>query len=227
MTTENAKDIMAEHGCPVVDETPLDHGVQLRGNGGQIVNVFHTGAFSVQGKNNEGLEEKFRAASSTGIQRPSLTAAPPTDVFIVYGQNEEIKREVESILRRWELNPIMLDQIPAEGLTLIEKLEKYIRAAPFAVVLATADDVYLSDPDDDTQKEFRARQNVVLELGMMLAHLHRENVAILLEDRVGMKKPSDIDGLEYLPFKDHAAEVGVNLAKMMTNRGYAIDIGNL
>ncbi len=145
----------------------------------------------------------------------------------MYGHDEDAKNEIERMLRRWNLNPIMLDQIPAEGLTLIEKLEKYIQETQFAVVLATADDVYLSDPDDDTQKEFRARQNVVLELGMMLVHLRRENVAILLEDKVGMKKPSDIDGLEYLPFKEDVVEVGVRLAKMMANRGYLIDIGDL
>ena len=148
-------------------------------------------------------------------------------MFVVYGHNEDAKNEIERMLRRWKLDPIILDQMPVESMTLIEKLEKYIQGAKFAVVLATADDVYLSDPDDDTQKEFRARQNVVLELGMMLARLNRKNVAILLEDRVGMRKPSDIDGLEYLPFKEDVAEVGVTLAKMMANRGYVIDIGNL
>jgi len=105
-------------------------------------------------------------------------------------------------------------------------LEKHIKQAPFAVVLATADDVYLTDPDN-TEKEFRARQNVVLELGMMLVHLGRSNVAILYEDKVGMKKPSDIDGLEYLSFKKAVTETRVSLAKMMVRRGYNIDIGSL
>ena len=149
------------------------------------------------------------------------------NVFIVYGHNAAAKNETERMLRKWGLNPIMLDQIPAEGLTLIEKLEKHIQQAPFAVVLATADDVYLTDSDDNTQKEFRARQNVVLELGMMLVHLGRSNVAILFEDKVGMKKPSDIDGLEYLPFKEDVAETRISLAQMMANRGYSINIGNL
>lgn len=211
----------------MVEEDPFDHGMRLRCDGGQVVSVYGSGKVVVQGKNTEGLEQKFALAPTTVGQAMPTASSTPTEVFVVYGHNEEAKNEIERMLRRWKLNPIMLDQIPAEGLTLIEKLEKYIQVTPFAVVLATADDVYLSDPEDDTQKEFRARQNVVLELGMMLVHLRRENIAILLEDKVGMKKPSDIDGLEYLPFKDDVAVVGVKLAQMMTKRGYVIDIGNL
>ncbi|MDE0318947.1 TIR domain-containing protein [Candidatus Poriferisodalis multihospitum] len=226
-TVEEAKAVLSEHGCSVVEEDPFDHGVRLRCDGGQVVSVYGSGKVVVQGKNTEGLEEKFALAPTTVGQAMPTASSTPTEVFVVYGHNEEAKNEIERMLRRWKLNPIMLDQIPAEGLTLIEKLEKYIQVTPFAVVLATADDVYLSDPEDDTQKEFRARQNVVLELGMMLVHLRRENIAILLEDKVGMKKPSDIDGLEYLPFKDDVAAVGVKLAQMMTKRGYVIDIGNL
>jgi len=226
-TVEEAKAVLSEHGCSVVEEDPFDHGVRLRCDGGQVVSVYGSGKVVVQGKNTEGLEEKFALAPTTVGQAMPTASSTPTEVFVVYGHNEEAKNEIERMLRRWKLNPIMLDQIPAEGLTLIEKLEKYIQVTPFAVVLATADDVYLSDPEDDTQKEFRARQNVVLELGMMLVDLRSENIAILLEDKVGMKKPSDIDGLEYLPFKDDVAAVGVKLAQMMTKRGYVIDIGNL
>ena len=226
-TVEEARVVLREYGCSVVEEQPFAHGTRLRCGGGQVVSVYDTGKVLLQGKNTEGLEEKFATAPTTVGRAAPKASSTPTDVFVVYGHNEEAKNEIERMLRRWKLNPIMLDQIPAEGLTLIEKLEKYIQVTPFAVVLATADDVYLSDPDDDTQKEFRARQNVVLELGMMLIHLHRENIAILLEDKIGMKKPSDIDGLEYLPFRDDVTEVSVKLAQMMTNRGYAIDIGNL
>ena len=226
-TVDEAKAILDTHGCSVVEEHEIQHGVQLRCDGGQIVNVFGSGKVTVQGKGTEGLEEKFSLAPVAGSPTGTTVDARPSSVFVVYGHNEEAKNEAERMLRKWGLAPIMLDQIPAEGLTLIEKLEKYTRRAPFAVVLATADDVCLTDPDDDTQKEYRARQNVVLELGMMLARLQRENVAILLEARVGMKKPSDIEGLEYLPFKEDVGEVRVELAQMMAQKGYDIDIRKL
>jgi predicted nucleotide-binding protein len=78
------------------------------------------------------------------------------------------------------------------------------------------------------EKAFRARQNVVLEMGMLLATLGRPRVAILLKTQEKMERPSDIQGLIYIPFKDDLAkEAGVLLAKAMVAAGYQIDIAKL
>ena len=77
-------------------------------------------------------------------------------------------------------------------------------------------------------KEPIVRQNVVLELGMLLTKLGRPNVAILLKTQENMERPSDIQGLIYVPFKDDLAkEAGLTLAKAMAARGYEIDIKKL
>ena len=69
------------------------------------------------------------------------------------------------MLRRWNCEPLILDQLPSEGQTIIEKLEKYAsQEVKFAVVLATPDDEGHAKGRED-EKKFRARQNVVLELG--------------------------------------------------------------
>jgi len=225
MTPDQVRTLLDTNGYTIKSEQQLAQGgVQLRTNEGPIVNVFDTGTVQCQGRNKVELEALLHGQAAAAGTPAKKRAGAPVDVFVVYGHNDLAKTQTEAMLRRWGLKPILLDQIPAEGYTLIEKLEKYINVAPFAVVLATADDVYLTDTGD---KEFRARQNVVLELGMMLAHLGRQNVAILLEDKVGMKKPSDIDGLEYIGFGDSVKDADVNLAKMMANRGYNIDVKNL
>lgn len=221
--------ILDEHGYTVKSEIALAQGgTQLRCAEGPIVNIFDTGTVQCQGKAKDALELLLygpkTAGPSGGTQGKRSVATTPVEVFVVYAHGTTSKVETEAMLRRWNLKPILLDQVPVEGLTLIEKLEKYRQIAPFAVVLADAVDVYLNDAGE---KEFRARQNVVLELGMMLAYLGRPNVAILLEDKVGMKKPSDIDGLEYIAFKNSVTEADVSLAKMMANRGYNIDVKNL
>ena len=77
------------------------------------------------------------------------------------------------------------------------------------------------------KKKFRARQNVVLELGMLLARIGRSKVAILLSQAEEMERPSDIEGLIYIPFKENVEEAKVSLAKEMRNNGYTIDIANL
>ncbi len=62
---------------------------------------------------------------------------------------------------------------------------------------------------------------------MTLRKLGRPCVAILLENKIGMKKPSDIEGLEYIPFRNWVTEADVALGKMMSTRGYNIHIKNL
>jgi len=68
---------------------------------------------------------------------------------------------------------------------------------------------------------------VVLELGMMLAHLGRSRVAILMKSDVTMERPSDIQGLLYMPFKDDVEEAKVTLVKEMAEQGIHVDMKRL
>lgn len=117
--------------------------------------------------------------------------------------------------------------MPSEGQTIIEKLEKYTADVHFAVVLATPDDEGNRAGRED-EKAYRVRQNVVLELGMLLSRLGRSRVAIILKQQANMERPSDIQGLIYIPFKDDLQkEAGTILAKEMAAQGYHIDIAKL
>lgn len=148
-------------------------------------------------------------------------------IFVVYGHDENARSQLDAMLRRWGLEPLILDQLPSKGQTIIEKLEDYTNDIGFGVVLATPDDEgHRKDRADE--KTYRARQNVVLELGMLLTKLGRQKVAILLRDQEKMERPSDIQGLIYIPFKENLQkEAGPLLAKEMAAQGYNIDIINL
>ena len=124
------------------------------------------------------------------------------------------------------MEPLILDQLVSGGQTIIEKLEEYTSQANFGIVLATPDDIGYPKKDE-TKKRFRVRQNVVLELGMLLAKIGREKVAILLSQAEDMESPSDIQGLLYMPFKDNVEEAKLSLAKEMQNNGYTLDIAKL
>ena len=43
-------------------------------------------------------------------------------VFVVYGHDEPARTQLEAMLRRWGMEPLILDQLPSEGQTIIEKL---------------------------------------------------------------------------------------------------------
>ena len=205
-----------------------DLGDQVRVKGG-VINVFDNGTVQVQGK----ADVKERIGQIIGVEagpaRPSRTRTEVAnrDVFVVYGHDHDARTQLEAMLRRWNLDPLILEQLPSEGTTLIEKLEKYAREdVRFAVVLATPDDEgHVKGRPDESR--YRARQNVVLELGLLLAKLGRSRVAILLKDQETMERPSDLQGLIYLAFKDDVDEVKVTLAKEMHKQGIAIDLGRL
>jgi predicted nucleotide-binding protein len=130
------------------------------------------------------------------------------------------------MLRRWELEPLILDQLTSGGQTIIEKLESVRSQANFAVVLATPDDEG-HRRDHPEEKAFRARQNVVLELGMVLAILGRRRVAVLLQTSVEMERPSDIQGIIYVAFKDDVKEAALTLAKEIDAQGIPINLAKI
>lgn len=227
MKKEEVLGILQDNGFVLDTEKPLPYGVQFSFRNGSKVNVYEKGTVTPQGKCIEQVKALLGLSapgSNTASALPTLAARKK--VFVVYGHDPESRSQLEAMLRRWDLDPLILDQLPSEGQTIIEKLEKHTCEANFAVILATPDDIgYRAHHEDE--KAYRARQNVVLELGMMLSKLGRKNVAILLKQQENMERPSDIQGLIYIPFKDSVTDGAVLLAKEMAAQGYKIDIGKL
>ena len=146
-------------------------------------------------------------------------------MFVVYGHDDTAKLQLEALLRRWDLEPIILDQQASAGQTIIEKLEEYGSDVGYAIILATPDDEGKAKTENEYKS--RVRQNVVLELGMFLAKLGREKVAILLKETTNFEKPSDIQGLVYIPFQNRVDEVAINLIRELARQGYNIDTTKL
>ena len=222
MTRVEARTILSEANCDIAEEKRLGNetGWQLRLGSGAVVNVFDKGSYNVQGKNKAIIQQILDGVGGSG------TAG--RNVFVVYGHDEQALKDLEVMLRRWGLEPLILGRLPSGGQTVIEKLEHYQRDVAFGVVLATPDDE--GHPEGKpAEKAFRARQNVVLELGMLLARpgLGRSRVAILLKNQHAMERPSDIHGLIYIPFHDSVTEAGTLLAKELNAQGIPIAVKDL
>lgn len=227
MQKEEVLGILQDNGFVLDEEKAIPYGVQFSFRNGSKVNVFDKGTVTPQGQHVEQVKGLLGLAAPNGSGAAAVaTVAARKKVFVVYGHDSDSRAQLEAMLRRWDLEPLILDQLPSEGQTIIEKLEKHTNEANFAVVLATPDDIGFRDGHED-EKAYRARQNVVLELGMMLSKLGRKNVAILLKHQENMERPSDIQGLIYIPFKDSVTDGAVLLAKEMAAQGYRIDIGRL
>lgn len=178
------------------EEKNTANGKQIKLENGAVINIFNNGNYNVQGKNNVEVKEFIQKCIVSGKEM-----IKNNKVFIVYGHDEMARNELENILRRWGLEPVILDKMASGGKTIIEKLESQMPEIGYGIVLATADDEgYRKNAPNE--KMFRCRQNVVLELGMLLAKLGRDKIAILLQHPKETERPSDIQGLLYIPFED-------------------------
>lgn len=189
----------------------IQHGQSLILTNGSIINCYKTGKYVVQGKNQDETKAVLGKTAVTGNRK----------IFVVYGHDDIARTQLEALLRRWDLEPIILDQQASGGQTIIEKLEEYSSEVGYAIVLATPDDDGKAKSEDNYKS--RVRQNVVLELGMFLAKLGREKVAIILKEANDFEKPSDIHGLIYIPFQNKVDEVAIYLIRELSRQGYNID----
>lgn len=220
LSIEQVKNLLKRAGQTISSEnrTGNDLGTVLKLTNGCNVNCWDKGTVNCQGKNSSEIE-KLLSLQTIGVPQNNK-------VFVVYGHDKNARTQLEAMLRRWDLEPLILDQLPSDGSTIIEKLEKYTNQADFGIVLATPDDIGYAK-NNEANKKYRVRQNVVLELGMLLAAKGRSKVAILLSQAEDMESPSDINGLIYILFKDNVEDAAISLAKEMNKNGYTIEISKL
>ena len=151
----------------------------------------------------------------------NLPSMSNNKVFIVYGHDTAAKDELVHMLHTWGIDALAIDALPTQGRTIIEQLEHYILQTNYGVVLATPDDIACSK-ENRTVMQCRARQNVVLELGMLLSKLGRSRVAILMKEFENFEIPSDIDGILYIRFSNSVTEAENSLKRELNSHGYNI-----
>lgn len=147
------------------------------------------------------------------------------NIFIVHGHKDEMKLAVSNVLKKLGLEPIVLQEQPNQSRTIIEKFEEEAGKSSFAIVLIS--------PDDNVgavkEKPFRARQNVILELGYFIGTLGRKNVLALYDITQGdiIELPSDISGILYKPYDKADGNWRFELADELRAAGYNVDKNKL
>jgi predicted nucleotide-binding protein len=149
------------------------------------------------------LAANARRQSSISVDK----ASPPHSVFIVHGHDDEFLRDVESFLTECNVKSVVLRKIGGASQSLFQKFMQWGSDTRFAIVLLTGDDLgasrvqYETEGVADRALQFRARQNVVLELGFFYGHLGWENVFVLYKppNRIfpNFERPSDLDGVVF------------------------------
>jgi predicted nucleotide-binding protein len=126
-------------------------------------------------------------------------------VFIVHGHDLPLRDEVEAYLKSLGINSVILSELDGGQTSLFQKFLNFSEDVEFAVVLLTADDYGASRRQYDVPTvgekalQFRARQNVILELGFFYGFLGWENVFVLFKPAAevfpNFEVPSDLGGI--------------------------------
>jgi predicted nucleotide-binding protein len=207
---------------------------QIKTKEGETLNLFPNGTLQVQGS--PAIKQRFETDFDQYNGTPQATAVPvaadgapnvvavlPKQVFIVHGHDDSAREQLELVLHKLGLDPYVLANTGGHGLTIIEALEAKIgknSSTAFGIVLMTPDDMGYALANGQDSVQPRARQNVVLEMGMLISSIGRKNMAILVKGH--LEKPSDADGVLYIAFNNHIKETVPRLANRLKESGFIL-----
>lgn len=135
------------------------------------------------------IEQVFELRANSELAAPISDA--PAKIFITHGRANDWN-EVQSFIERDLVLPtIELAQEANRGRTILQKLDEESSKCSFAVIVMTGD-------DQDSDGNFRARENVMHEIGYFQGKFGLSAVCLLHEE--GTSIPSNIHGLVYIPF---------------------------
>lgn len=146
------------------------------------------------------IDQVFEIRANSQLEQPKAEVA--RRVFITHGRSNDWRVVQNFVERDVQLATIELEQEPAKGRTVIEKLEENAARCNSAVIVMTGDDLA-------NDAESRVRENVMHEIGFFQGRFGRKAVVLLHEE--GVNIPSNLAGLVYVPFPKGRIEAGFHV----------------
>jgi predicted nucleotide-binding protein len=192
------------------------------------------GVTKFEGFDRRGLARDL-AAQSRGLKRRATDVEEekkaPTSLFVVHGHDDEFLSDVTAFIRKLKVEPIVMRDVGGASLSLVQKFLEMGRSAKYAVVLLSADDYgagrfqFEEQGVGDRALQFRARQNVILELGFFYGFLGWENVFVLEKGAPkvfpNFERPSDLNGVVFDRY-DATGKWQGELHRRLSSHGFQI-----
>ena len=233
---EDLETVVGALGRTIKSSTDKGNMHQIKTQEGETLNLYRTGTLQIQASPEKKAKfendfSQYNGAPTPPHEEASTNQAPVNlstsskQVFVVHGHDETAKEQLELVLHKLGIDHFVLANTGGGGLTIIEALEAKIcqnsTATSFGIVLMTPDDMGYANSAGADSIQPRARQNVVLEMGMLISSIGRKNIAILVKGH--LEKPSDADGILYIPFNNHVKETVPRLASRLKESGFVLN----
>jgi predicted nucleotide-binding protein len=174
------------------------------------------------------IAKAYSPSTNRGAEQSPSPSGPSENystsrVFIVHGRDDAMKEAVARVIEKLNLEPVILHEQPELGRTIIEKFTQCSDVG-YALVLLSPDD--FAYPRDSTPEKglYRARQNVILELGYFIGKLGRGRVMALNKGGADFEIPTDFAGVVYTPFDE---QWRFKLVKELKACGYSVSADQL
>jgi hypothetical protein len=126
------------------------------------------------------------------IVTSSIYSEEPPKAFIAHGGSSGVLDKLRDFVQALGIDPLIVEILPTKGMSVDDKVNKYVRDADCGIVLATGGGII----DKKNEKE-HPRLNVIDEFER-LRTVFPDKTILLLEK--GIALPSNISGLTYEPF---------------------------
>jgi predicted nucleotide-binding protein len=201
-------------------EPPLETGQRESGVGAELTPAQRVGS-----------QLAHHANGTTPAERDPTSAAAPArtrQVLLAHGRDERWKQAVEHLLEQAGEHEIrIVNQRSGKHGRLADALEdEQAPTSRYAVVLLTADDVAGPRLESDAEPFFstRAHQEVVFQMGFLVAALSPGRVCVLYED--GVELPYELDGVSHVRL-DLAGTWQPKLLLHLRRAGFDYDMNKL
>jgi predicted nucleotide-binding protein len=180
-----------------------------------------------------GSQLAHQAGASAPAEHEPAAGAPAAStrthqVLLAHGRDERWRQAVEHLLEQTGEHEIrIVNQRSGNGASrLAEALGEETPTSRYAVVLLTADDVGAPRLESEAEPFFstRAHQEVVFQMGFLVAALSPGRVCVLYED--GVELPYDLDGVSHVRL-DLAGTWQPKLLLHLRGAGFDYDMNKL
>ncbi len=145
-------------------------------------------------------------------------------IFVVSGEDDEMKKAITWALTRIGLVPVVLCEEPSQGRKIVEHFKDYADVG-FALVLLSPDDYVYGKDEAPTKRKLSPKQKVVFQLGFLSGKLGKDKVLIFFRECNGFEVPY-FEGLKTTPFDDRDSWK-LSLIRELTNNGFSIDVDRI
>jgi predicted nucleotide-binding protein/Zn-dependent protease with chaperone function len=148
----------------------------------------------------------FRAAQNVGAIPVHHGVLQPIPVLVIHGHDRMALLELKDYLHTHlpHVTPRLMMAETLGAVSLPEKFEQVASDVRGAIAILTPDDVAAAGESLEVERQFRARQNVVVEIGWIWGKLGRRRCLLLV--RGSIEIPSDLSGIDCFPFQKSPSE---------------------